>query len=90
MNSHVKDAGSEFPTVADFVKISAQESPGYWTLVGKRLLKDPVTIIAGMVLLLIVLSAIFAPWLSPYDPYKGDIMTRMEAGRFRGPFAGHR
>ncbi|MGR0278097.1 ABC transporter permease [Marinomonas dokdonensis] len=34
-----------------------------------RLSRSPVAIISLLVVLLLVLGAIFAPWLAPYDPY---------------------
>ena len=35
-----------------------QPSPGYWAQVGRRLLRDKVTVICGIILLLIILAAI--------------------------------
>lgn len=52
-------------------------SPGYWTMVGRRLRRDPVTIACLAVLLLIVLSAVFADLLAPADPYKASMIRRL-------------
>ena len=38
---------------------------GYWQSVRRRLGRDPVTLICAAVLLLIVVSALAAPWLGP-------------------------
>ncbi|WP_163027401.1 ABC transporter permease, partial [Pseudomonas viridiflava] len=34
--------------------------------------------IGAVLLLIIVLGALFAPWLAPYDPYTQDVMLRMK------------
>ncbi|MBP2312666.1 ABC transporter permease [Azospirillum soli] len=56
----------------------AARSPGYWSKVGRRLLRDPVTMGCLAVLLLIVLSAIFADVLAPADPYKASMIRRLK------------
>src|SRR5262249_36383478 len=35
----------------------------------RRLARDRVAALAGLVLTAIVLAALFAPWIAPYDPY---------------------
>ncbi|MBL8349660.1 MAG: ABC transporter permease subunit [Burkholderiaceae bacterium] len=49
-----------------------------------RLMRDPVALVATVVLALIVLSALFAPWIAPYDPYYTDLPKAMQ-----GPSAEH-
>jgi len=49
----------------------------YWRTVGWRLARDRATLIAGGVLAVIVLSAVLAPWLAPYDPAAGSIRLRL-------------
>src|SRR5215470_13385272 len=49
----------------------------YWRTVGWRLARDPATIVAGSLLVLIALSALLAPWLAPYDPNAGSIRLRL-------------
>jgi peptide/nickel transport system permease protein len=51
---------------------------GYWASVGNRLRYDPVTMFFGLVVLLIVLAAVFAPLLAPFDPYKESIIGRLK------------
>ena len=48
----------------------------YWRLVGRRLARDPTTLIAGALLGGIVLAAVLAPALAPYDPAAGSIRSR--------------
>lgn len=59
-------------------------SPGYWSTVGQRLLRDKVTLVFGAILLLIVLMAIFAPLIAPADPYKTNIIRRLKDIGFPG------
>jgi peptide/nickel transport system permease protein len=59
-------------------------SPGYWSTVLSRLLRDKVTLFFGFVLLLIVLMAIFAPLVAPADPYKASMLRRLKDIGFPG------
>ena len=68
----------------DAVLAALPKRPGYWGSVGLRLRRDPVTVVFGVMLLLIILSAVFAPLLSPFDPYKESILLRLKAFGFRG------
>ena len=54
-------------------------SRGYWRTVSRRLGRDPVTLVCAAVLLLIVLAAIFAPMVAPFDPYKTSMIRRLQA-----------
>jgi peptide/nickel transport system permease protein len=53
-------------------------SRGYWATVFRRLARDPVTLICAAIILLIVLSALFAPWIVPGDPYKASMLKRLK------------
>ena len=57
---------------------------GYWSTVGYRLRHDPVTLCFGAIVLLIVLTAIFAPLLAPFDPYKESVVLRLKPFGYRG------
>ena len=65
-----------------------QAAPGYWGMVGKRLRRDPVTVIFCILMLSIVLAAVFAPLISPFDPYKESIILRLKPFGFRGHWLG--
>ncbi|MBV9077784.1 MAG: ABC transporter permease [Methylobacteriaceae bacterium] len=54
-----------------------ERSPGYWGHVGRKLLRDPVAIGAGLVILTIVAVAILSPWITPMDPYRGSMLRRL-------------
>ncbi|MFO7484293.1 ABC transporter permease [Oceanibaculum nanhaiense] len=43
----------------------------------QRLLRDKPAVIAGSFLLLVVLAAIFAPYLTPFDPYDTNMRMRL-------------
>jgi peptide/nickel transport system permease protein len=53
-------------------------SAGYWSNVGRRLLRDRTAMAAGGVLLLLVLAAIFAPLIAPMDPLEGRMINRLK------------
>ena len=57
---------------------------GYWQSVFYRLRHDPVTLIFAVIVLLIVLAAVFAPLLAPFDPYKESIVGRLKPLGWRG------
>lgn len=59
------------------VTVTPVRSEGYWSSVGRRLVRDPVAMIALAVILLIVLAAIFAPYLAPADPFRGSMVRRL-------------
>ena len=55
----------------------ARAPMSYWRAVGWRLARDPATLVAGALLVCIVLAALLAPWLAPYDPSAGSIRLRL-------------
>ncbi|NLM53563.1 MAG: ABC transporter permease [Firmicutes bacterium] len=44
----------------------------------RRLLKNRRAVVGGIILLIIVFLAIFAPYVTPYDPIKQDIRNRLQ------------
>jgi peptide/nickel transport system permease protein len=65
-------------TEADAQAAPALKVRGYWASVGYRLRYDPITMFFGLVVLLIILAAIFAPLLAPFDPYKESVIGRLK------------
>ncbi len=59
-------------------------SPGYWTSVGARLLRDKVAMAALACILVIALAAIFAPYLDLADPLRGAMLRRLRPIGFPG------
>lgn len=56
----------------------AIRSRNYWATVIERLRADPVTLTFGALLLLIILSAVFANFLAPYDPAAANMIKRLK------------
>ncbi len=61
-----------------------QAGSGYWGSVWSRLIKDKVAMAALAVILIIVLAAIFAPYITPADPFKGSMLRRLRPIGFPG------
>jgi peptide/nickel transport system permease protein len=72
------------PATAEFDGAPATVVRSYWQSVGYRLRHDWVTLAFGAVVLLIVLIAIFAPLLAPFDPYAQSIIGRLKPLGWRG------
>lgn len=71
------------PATIDIAQSIAQ-SPSYTATVWARIKRDKVTMFFGTILILIVLMAIFAPWIAPSDPYKANILRRLKDVGFQG------
>jgi peptide/nickel transport system permease protein len=56
----------------------APSSRGYWASVALRLTRDKVTLVCGAILGLLILMALFAPWIAPEDPLKSSILNRLK------------
>ena len=63
---------------ADIALPAPASVEGYWRGVGRRLMRDKVAIACALLLLIVVLAAIFAPWVAPADPLKGSILKRLQ------------
>jgi peptide/nickel transport system permease protein len=55
-----------------------ERSPGYWTTVLRRFLRDRVALAAGAVILLLVLLAVLGSAITPEDPFKTSILSRLK------------
>ncbi len=60
------------------VVVPTQAARGYWRSVFGRLLRDKVAMTCALLLAAIVLVAIFAPWIAPYDPSASSILKRLK------------
>lgn len=52
-------------------------SSGYWRSVGQRLRRDPVAMVCAAILMLLVVAAVLAPWITPVDPLKTSMLKRL-------------
>jgi peptide/nickel transport system permease protein len=64
------------------------ESPGYWSNVGARLRRDPLTILCITILVLMLLATLFAPLIAPFDPLQGSMVRRLKPPGFNGHWLG--
>jgi peptide/nickel transport system permease protein len=55
----------------------ATPSRGYWANVVRRLMRDKVAMVCLAILVLILLAAIFAPLITPHDPYRASMLRRL-------------
>src|ERR1700744_5587439 len=55
----------------------AMKARGYWATVGRRILRDRVSIACALILVAIFMSALLAPWLGLADPYQGSMIRRL-------------
>lgn len=60
----------------------------YWGEVWRKLRRHPGFLLGAALLLAILIGAIFAPWLTPFDPDKGSIIARLKPFGFRGHVLG--
>jgi peptide/nickel transport system permease protein len=56
----------------------AVKTQGYWAGVIKRFSRDPVAVTCAVIVLLLILAAIFAPYLGLNDPYKASMIKRLK------------
>ncbi|GAB4458064.1 MAG: ABC transporter permease [Anaerolineae bacterium] len=55
-----------------------------WLDAGRRLIRQPLSILAGVIVIILIFTAIFGPMLAPYDPNNIDM-----ANRFAPPSLNH-
>jgi peptide/nickel transport system permease protein len=65
-----------------------QQGQDYWQRVWERLREDKMTLGVSAVILLIILTAIFAPYLATHDPFKGSIVGRLKGPGYQGHWLG--
>src|SRR5476649_197375 len=57
--------------------VASVAARGYWHGVLARLARDKVTVVCAALLLALLLAAIFAPYVTPADPYKTSMLKRL-------------
>lgn len=53
-------------------------TPPRWRRFVTRLLRNPSVVVSGTILILLILLALFAPWVAPYDPFKVNPVQRLK------------
>jgi len=56
----------------------AERSPGYWQNVLHRLSRDKVAMAAAAVIVILLLLAVLGAWITPADPYKSSMLSRLK------------
>ena len=68
--------------------VGVEKSTGYWKNVGQRFMRDKVAVCAAIVVLILLIMALFGPWLVPHDPFQVSIMKRLKPIGFPNHFFG--
>ena len=69
-------------------ELAMQKSAGYWQTVGRRFIQQKVAVAAALVVLVLLVLAVFGPWLAPIDPYQSSILKRLKPIGFPGHLLG--
>ena len=59
-------------------ELAMQRSAGYWQTVGRRFMQQKIAVFAALVVLVLLVLAVFGPWLAPLDPYQSSILKRLK------------
>src|SRR5436189_3548636 len=65
--------------VREAPRIAASRSPS--TIILRKLFGRRVVLVGAIILTIVALSAVFAPWLTPYDPTALKILDRLQSPR---------
>jgi peptide/nickel transport system permease protein len=84
MNERVVVAQGAIPADSELDGAPAIRVRGYWQSVLHRLRYDWVTLAFGVVVLAIVIVAIAAPLIAPFDPYQQSVVGRLKPFGWRG------
>ncbi len=58
--------------------VAIERSKGYWASAAGKLLRDPVAIVSGLIVLILLCLAIFGPLIAPADPYASSMLGRLK------------
>ena len=84
MNERAVVAPGAIPADSEIDGAPAIQVRGYWQSVLHRLRYDWMTIAFGLVVLAIVIVAIAAPLIAPFDPYQQSVVGRLKPFGWRG------
>ena len=79
----MSQAATTIPAIAE------EDKPlGLWTDALRRMRHSPAAIVGGSIVIFFVFMAIFAPFLAPYDPTRGNLAEQLPAARARSTGSG--
>ncbi|MBE0635554.1 ABC transporter permease [Candidatus Bipolaricaulota bacterium] len=64
-------------------EVSVRHGESYWRYAWRRFRRHRLAMVAGVVLVILILGAIFAPWLSPYNYSRQNRSNMFDAPSFR-------
>ena len=56
-------------------RLQSQLGQGYRTL--RALLRNPLTVVGLLIIIALLITAAFAPWIAPYNPIEGQLTARL-------------
>ncbi|CAN5658025.1 ABC transporter permease [soil metagenome] len=68
--------------------VHADAATGYWRQVGQRLFKNRTFLFSFIALCVLLVVAVFAPWVAPFNPYQDDMLARMKGFGYEGHWLG--
>jgi len=75
----MSDTTLQLPLPAQRSQASLRGKPrGYWRTVGRRLRGDYVTLFFALIIVIIALAALLAPWIAPFDPNATSMANRLK------------
>ena len=70
------DAATPAVAIATPAPFYLTPQPSKWLVYLRALTRDPFALAAAIFLVVLILAAVFAPWVTPYDPERGGLMLR--------------
>src|SRR5262247_4945418 len=70
-------------TVAVALPVPEEQEERYWLTTLRRLVRRRTALFGLAVVLIVVFAAVFAPWLTPFDPLEQDINQRLKEPGWR-------
>jgi len=66
------------PNTSSVQALPVERSQGYWASSARKLLRDPVAVVSGLIVLVLLTLAVFGPWIAPSDPYASSMFGRLK------------
>lgn len=57
---------------------AAERPPSDWAVALRRVAGNPLALVGAVLVVVVVVSALLAPWLTPYDPIALDVINRLQ------------